>query len=352
MVNRKMKTILPIVAIFLIAVMVVGCAQTKPSGESPKKSPESSGAGQKQDLAIATSSTGGTGFMYGTAIAKIINEHIPGLSARSIATAGVVENDRLIRAGEADIGIALPMTAYESYVGKGDFAKIFSQVGPYKDIRAMWWMYGTLLQAIVPADSKIKSFADLKGKRVGLGMPGSTAYIGAVGILEAYGVKLDQITSRQMSVDEMASSLKDGTVDAVITIMGVDTPAFKDLANVRQVRWLPVGKEQFEKFASKWPPGFFVYGKIPAGSYKGQNEDVPTVVIPLLLFTTTKLDTETVYKITKAFWENLDEAYQVHPVVKESNLEFSFSASPPIPWHPGTVKYLEEKGIKYGKYQG
>jgi len=94
-----------------------------------------------------------------------------------------------------------------------------------------------------------------------------------------------------------------------------------------------------------------MYGKLPAGSFKGQNEDVPTLVGPLILATNNKLSEEAVYNITKAFWEHLDSAYSVHPVVKESTVDFSFTTSPPIPWHPGVLKYLEEKKIKYSKYQ-
>lgn len=336
-----------LLVVLLLSFSLMGCDKSKSESPSGNAQP-----GAIVDLSIATASTGGTGFMYGTAVAKVINEKVPGFSAKSIASAGVVENDRLLRSGEADIIIALPITAYESYTGKGNFAKIFSKIGPYKDIRSLWWMYGSFVQAIVPADSNIKSFADLKGKKVGVGMPGSTAYISAVGILEAYGVKLDQIQSQQMSVDEMTTGMKDGTIDAMITIMGADTPQIKELANVRKVRWLNIDKDKYDSFASKWPSGSWILGKIPANSFEGQTEEVPTVVGPLLLATNTKLSTEQVYNITKAFFENLETAYQVHPVVRETTKDFSFATSPPVPWHDGVIKYLEEKGIKYEKYEG
>lgn len=297
-------------------------------------------ADARQDIGFATSSSGGTGYMYAVAVATVVNERHPDIKITAFPSAGVIENDRLLRNGEAQIILHTGGQAYSSFMGEGKFP------GPFKELRALWPIYASLVQIIVPEESGARKPGDLAGKRVGLGAPGSSANRHVRQVLEIENVTDDRFRAQPNSLPEQVSALKDGKIDALSIIMGASAPALMDLATSRDVRWLSLSQQTIDKLEAMNPPGAIVPVTIPANAYKGQENPIATVGLPIWIMTDGKLDDSTVERIVGTFFDNLDAGAKVHPVVKETTKAFVEGAMPPTPWHGAALKALESRGFK------
>lgn len=295
-------------------------------------------AQDRQDLGFATSSSGGTGYMYAVAVATVVNERAPGLKITAFPSAGVIENDRLLRNGEAQLILHTGGQAYSSYIGEGKYP------GAFKELRALWPIYASLVQIVVPADSATKRPGDLAGKRVGLGDPGSSANKHVRQVLEIEGLPDGKFRAQPNSLPEQVGALKDGKLDALSIIMGASAPALMDLATSRDVRWLSLSDETVAKLEAMNPPGAIVPVTIPANAYKGQAEPVRTVGLPIWVMTDSKLSDAAAEQIVGTFFDNLDAAAKVHPVINETTKDFVQGAKPPVPWHPAAKNALEARG--------
>jgi uncharacterized protein len=292
-----------------------------------------------KDLSMATSTSGGTGYMYGVALSTMVNNHLEGVKLTPMPSAGVIENDRLLREGNTDIILHTGENASLSYKGEGPFDS------PY-ELRAMWPIYASFVNIVVPQDSPIKTIKDLKGKRVGMGAPGSSAAITMTKLMEINGLSEGDYTPMPLNLDEQVSALKDGTIDAITIIIGFNTPSFVDLTNSRDVRWISVDDESLKKLIDESPAGAYVPMTLPSGSYKNQNEDVKTVGAPIWIATNEDFDEKLTKDIIKVFFENFEEAEKIHPIVSQTNKELIEGSIPPVPWHPGAVNAFEELGYK------
>ncbi len=178
----------------------------------------------KTRLSIATGGTGGVYYPLGGAIANLISKYLPGVEATAEVTAAAVDNLKLVGAGKADFGYAYPDLAYDALMGQGLFkAKL--------PVMLLINLYISYLHLITLASSGIKSVADLKGKRVSTGAPGSGTEVVALRVIEAVGLNPDKDLRRdRLSVNESAGALKDGKMDAFWWVGGVPTAAVLDLA--------------------------------------------------------------------------------------------------------------------------
>lgn len=302
-------------------------------------------AEDRLDLGFATSSSGGTGYMYAVAVATVVNANEPGIKITAFPSAGVIENDRLLRNGEAQLILHTGGQAYSSYMGEGKYPSA------YKELRALWPIYASLIQIVVPADSDAKRPGDLSDKRVGLGAPGSSANKHVRQVLEIEGLPDGKFRAQPNSLPEQVTALKDGKLDALSIIMGASAPALMDLATSRQVRWLPLSEDTVAKLEAMNPPGAIVPVTIAANAYQGQAEPVPTVGLPIWVMTDAKLSGEAAERIVGTFFDRLKEAAEVHPVVNETTKDFLQGAKPPVPWHEGARKALEARGYNLNAAQ-
>ncbi len=289
-------------------------------------------------LGFATSASGGTGYMYAVALATVVNEDSEDLKITPFPSAGVVENDRLLRGDEAQLILHTGGEAYDSYRGTGRYPSAAT------DLRAIVPIYASLIQIVVPADMEATRPADLKGKRVGLGEPGSSANTYVRQALEAEGVKDGEYDARPNSLTEQVAGVRDGNLDALSTVMGAGAPALQDLATSRDVRWISIAPETLQAVLKMNPPGAVVPVGIPAGTYAGQDSDVQTFGVPIWIMARADLPDAAVTQILTRFFGNLDRASDIHPIVKTTTKEFVAGATPPVPWHDAAVPALKEMG--------
>lgn len=266
----------------------------------------------------------------------MINNHVEGYSATAEVTGASVENMGLIATGDADFAIGLADTVQQAYSGTGRFE---GQQLPM--IRAVGSLYANMVQIVTLADSGVESLADLKGKRVSVGAPGSGTEVNARTLLEANGLSFEDFDAQRLNFNETGDALNNGDIDVGFWSVGAPTSSILNLATTNDIRMISLSDAELE--AADAADGTFAPVKLAGGTYQGVDADVATVGVPNVLVVSSEMDEETVYQITKAMYENISEMQAVHPAANETTVEFTMSATP-VPLHPGALRYFEEAG--------
>lgn len=290
----------------------------------------------KEFISIGTGGTGGVYYPYGGAMAEIWTQHVKDVQAVAEVTGASVENIKLAHKGETVVGLVMGDVAYEAYYGKGRFE------GQPQKVAGMFVMYQNVYQVVTLKDSGITKLQDLKGKKVSVGSPGSgTEYMSNL-VLHSVGVPYDSFDVRRLSFVENANALRDGTIDVGIWCVGPPTSSIMDLATTHDIRMVPFSDQEIKKVTTEYP--YYAPSTLPKGIYTGVEEDVPTVSVWNVVICSSDLSEDLVYNLVKAIYENQDYLVKVYPGAKDTTPENAVRFSP-IPLHPGTVKYLKEKGL-------
>ncbi|QEM82883.1 TAXI family TRAP transporter solute-binding subunit [Halomonas binhaiensis] len=290
----------------------------------------------QQQLSVATGGTGGTYYPIGGGLAEMIKKHIDGYDAVAEVTGASVENMGLVWRGDSDLALALADTVYQGYTGTGAF-----EGRELDNIRAIASVYPNAVQIVTMADSDIESLEDLKGKVVSVGAPGSGTELNAKALLESNGITYDDFDARRLNFNETADALRNGDIDAGFWSVGPPTSSILNLATTNDVRLIGLSDEEIAN-AQKDEPVFAAY-ELKANLYEGMDEPVQTISIPNVLITSSEMDDELAYQLTKMLFEKTDELIAIHPAANDTTVEFS-TASTPIPFHEGALRYYEEVG--------
>ncbi|MDN7131001.1 TAXI family TRAP transporter solute-binding subunit [Halomonas sp. MC140] len=289
-----------------------------------------------QQLSIATGGTGGVYYPIGGGFAEMINNHIEGAQATAEVTGASVENMGLIMRGDADLALALADTVYQAYTGTGDFDG--RQV---ENARALASVYPNAVQLVTLAESDIKSIADLAGKRVSVGAPGSGTELNVRALLESNGVDYEDFTPQRLNFNETADAIRDGDIDAGFWSVGPPTSSILNLAATRDIRLIGFSDEEIANAQEE--EAVFAPYELAAGMYDGMDEAVQTIGIPNVLVVNADMDEELAYQLTQLLFENTDELIAVHPAANDTTVQFTMDSTP-VPLHPGALRYFEEVG--------
>ena len=292
----------------------------------------------KKDYILATGGTGGTYYPFGGAIANIWNTKIENMNVTAQATGASAENLRLINKGEAEYAIVQNDVMDYAYNGTDLFAG-----EKLANIMTIGTLYPEVVQIAVSKDSGIKSVADFKGKRISVGDAGSGVEFNAKQIMEGYGLTFDDIKKSNLSFKESAEGIQNGTLDGCFVTAGVPNAALQELAFTAGLTLVPVDGEAAKKICEKY--GYYTQTTIPGGTYKGTDDDTPALAIKATLAVSSKLDDQTVYQMTKALFENLNELATAHAKGKEVSAKAAVTGVS-VPFHPGAKKYFKEIGLE------
>lgn len=300
---------------------------------------------QVRQLSVVTGGTGGVYYVLGGALAELLTRRVPNVNAVAEVTSASVDNLLLIDSKEADIAFTLADTAYLAVRGEGPFAA----TGPLP-LRTLAAIYPNFNHLVTAAGSGITSVADLRGKRVSTGSPGSGTEVTALRILQAHGLDPDRDVRRELlGAAESADALRDGRIDAFFWSGGYPTGAVSDIANSPRfdIYIVPMG-DIVPKLLEEHGP-FYSVSVFEAGWYSGDvKEDTPTVGVPNLLMVHADMSEELAYQITKAIFEFKHELEAVHPAAAQFTLE-SAPTSQVAAYHPGAVRYYKEAGVWPGE---
>lgn len=323
---KAKKMVAAFLAMATATALIAGC------GGGDKK--ESSG-GEKKFINIATGGTSGTYYPLGGALADILNKNVKGANASAQSTGASVANVNLLKEGKVDIGFIQNDISYYAVNG----VEMFKDKA-VKNLKGLATLYPETIQIVTTKKTGIKTFADIKGKRVAVGAAGSGTEANARQILEAAGITYDDIKVQYLSFGEAASALKDGNVDVAFVTAGFPTAAIQDLATQHEVVLLPVDSAMADALIKKYP--YYTKIKIPAKTYNNVDTDVEAVAVKCMLVVTDKMSDELGYDIVKALYSNLDRMKAAHNVAKLITKETAKEGMS-IPLNKGAEKFFNEK---------
>ena len=284
------KTVATAVCAVALALGVAGCG----------------GSEKEQFVNIATGGTAGTYYPIGGAIAEVLNKN--GMNASAQSTGASVANINMLKDKQVELAIVQNDITYYAINGKEMFEE------KVENLTGIASLYPETCQFVVTEKSGIKSIMDLKGKRVAVGAAGSGAEANARQILEAYGITYNDIEEQFLSFAEGSYALKDGTVDAAFVTAGYPTASVQDIASQNKIRLLPLDDEHIKILADKYP--FYTKTTVPAGTYQGFDEEIPTVSVMAILVCNEKIDSALGEKLTKAIFDNVDKISAAHSAGK------------------------------------
>ena len=339
-----MKNKLLLLFVLILSLVVfVGCSSTPAAEEEPMaeettaaEEPMAEEPAENVFVNIGTGGTAGTYFPLGGAFAEIWNNSIPGVNATAQSTGASVANLNLLKDEKLEVVIVQNDISLYAFEG----IKMF-EGQEFDELRGLVTLYAEPLQ-IVTTDPDIKSLADLKGKKIAVGAIGSGVEANTRQVIAAAGLDFDNdINAKFLSFSEASSGLKDGQVDVAFLTTGVPNAAIQDLSATRDIFIIPVDGEYAATLQSEYD--FFTEYIIPAGSYKGQEEDILTLTVKSMLAVSANLDEELAYNLTKQIYENHDRVVVAHNVGQFITVETAAEGMS-IPFHPGAERYLKEVG--------
>jgi TRAP transporter TAXI family solute receptor len=294
---------------------------------------------------FVTIGTGGvTGVYYptGGAICRLVNkskkEH--GVRCSVESTGGSIYNINTIRAGELDLGIAQSDWQHHAYNGTSKFA----DAGAFKDLRAVFSVHPEPFTVVARADSGIKSFEDLKGKRVNIGNPGSGQRGTMEVLMDRYGWSKDDFKLvSELKASEQSKALCDNKIDAMIYTVGHPSGAIKEATTSCDSVMVTVAGEKVSKLVAD--NAFYRTATVPGGMYKGSPEDTMTFGVGATFVSSTNVPDDVVYAIVKSVFENFDTFRKLHPAFANLKKSEMVKDGLSAPLHPGALKYYKEAGL-------
>ena len=314
-----MKKFLALVLALMMVLHLVAC-----SNEATK-------------MTMGTGGTQGTYYGYGGVLGQYIKNNAS-INVTVVSTDGSKANIQGIDAGNYQLGTV--QSDVMSYAWDG--IRSFEKEGKVDTFRTVAGLYAEAVQ-LVTMDPEIKSVADLKGKSVSIGAPGSGVYFNAMDVLAAAGLTEEDIKAQYQSFADSADALKDGKIDAAFIVAGPPTPAITELCTTNSAYLVPIDGAIAETLMASNP--FYTVHKIPAGTYAGQENDVETVTVKATLIVSKDATEDDVYALTKAIFDNIDAITVENAKGAELSLE-NATQGMTVPFHKGAAKYFAEKGIE------
>ncbi|MBQ2941963.1 MAG: TAXI family TRAP transporter solute-binding subunit [Clostridia bacterium] len=288
-------------------------------------------------MTMGTGGTSGTYYGYGGVLGQYIQNNA-NIGVTVVSTDGSKANIQGIAAGNYQLGTV--QSDVMSYAWEG--TRSFETEGKIDSFRTVAGLYAESVQ-LVTMDPEIRSVADLKGKSVSIGAPGSGVYFNAIDVLTAAGLTEEDIKAQYQSFADSADALKDGKIDAAFIVAGAPTPAITELCTTNDAYLVPIDGEVAEALMASCP--FYTTYTIPAGTYAGQESDVTTVTVKATLIVSASATEEDVYNLTAAIFNNIEAITAENAKGAELSLENATSGMT-VPFHAGAAKYFAEKGIE------
>lgn len=301
------------------------------------------GEAAPQYVTIGTGGVTGVYYPTGGAISKLVNAKRKEYNLRVTveSTGGSVFNVNALMNGDIEMGVVQSDLQFQAFKGQGEW-----QGKPQEKLRAMFAIHPEAVTILSAADKGIGSVADMKGKVVNIGAPGTGQRVNATDLFAEAGIDITKdLRAEGIKPAEAAGMLQDGRIDAYFYTVGHPNGSIKEaVAGTRKVAFVPVSDELVKKLTDKMP--YYAPALIPVTEYPGvaNQTDVPTYGVKATICTSADVPESVIYSITKEVFENVEELRKLHPalnVLTRENMLQGLSA----PLHPGAQKYFKEAGL-------
>jgi TRAP transporter TAXI family solute receptor len=296
---------------------------------------------QQKTIAIATGGTGGVYYPLGGGLANILSKNLPGYQATAEVTGGSVDNLKLIGTGQSELAFSMADAALDAFNGEDKFKS--GKVA----VRTLMVLYPNRMHVVTIEGTGIQKMADLKGKRVSTGSPGSATEVMAFRVIEAAGLDKDKDMKRErLGAAESVNAIKDRKIDAFFWVGGLPTAAVTDLGATPGLKIKLIDhSDVVDKMNAKYG-NLYVTDVIPAKTYPGQDAGNKISTVWNILVTNDKMTDDVAYAVVKIIFDKKADLVAVHKEAENVDFKYQIKASSPVPWHPGALKYFAEKGLK------
>jgi TRAP transporter TAXI family solute receptor len=295
---------------------------------------------QSTQLSIVTGGTGGVYYPLGGGLANVLTKTLKNVQATAEVTGGSVDNLKALGAGQADVGFSMVDAGWDAMRGQGKFTSKLP-------LRTLAVIYPNIMHVVTTEATGIKTLTDLKGKRVSTGSPGGATEVMALRVIEAAGLDPDKDMERtRLGASESVSAMKDNKIVAFFWVGGLPTAAVTDLAATPNVTIKLIDHADLvEKMNAKYGN---LYAKATIGKsvYPGMAGDNAATSVWNVLVVNESMPEQMAYDITKTVFEKQADLVAVHKEAANIKLENQSIANAGIPFHPGSLKYFSEKGVK------
>ena len=299
------------------------------------------GAQDKLNLSIATGGTGGVYYPLGGGVAAVLSKYVPGIQATAEVTGGSVANLQLIASGKPYIAFSMVDAGLDALNGVDKFK---SGKVP---VRTLMVLYPNRMHVVSIEATGIKTMADLKGKRVSTGSPGSATEVMGFRVIEASGLDKDKDLKRErLGVAESVNAIKDRKIDAFFWVGGLPTASVTDLAATPGVKIRMIDHADAVPAMNKKYGNLYVRDTIPKTTYSGMDADNRNATVWNVLVANASLSDKAAYDIVKTIFDKKGELVTVHKEAENFDLKYQSSDAAVIPFHPGAIRYFAEKGVK------
>ncbi|MFN2342196.1 MAG: TAXI family TRAP transporter solute-binding subunit [Desulfonatronovibrio sp.] len=311
---------------FITLAVVMGLAMSAPQVQA------------KQDILFGGASITGVYYQVALQISNMMNKH-EGKKYNYIGrpTGGSVFNINAIERGAFDFGVAQSDRNWQAYNGTADW-----EGKPVKNLRSVFSMHPETVMLVTRKDTGIKKVDDIEGKRINIGNPGSGQRGNAMDVLEIYGLDYNSdFNAEGLQQHEASRALVDRNIDAFFYTVGNPSAAIEEPATSVDINMVPINSPGIKKMVEEKP--YYIMTSIPAGTYRGVDNDVETYAVTATVVTNEDVSEEVVYDMVKTVFENLDELKNSHAAFRNLKVEEMLQGIS-APLHPGAAKYYKEKG--------
>lgn len=299
-------------------------------------------AAEKQFVSIGTGGVTGVYYPTGGAICRLVNKNRKetGIRCSVESTGGSVFNINAIRQGELEMGVAQSDWQFHAYNGTSKFA----DAGKFEKLRAVFSVHAEPGTLVVRADSGIKNFSDLKGKRVNVGEPGSGTVATYSIIEEAFGMKREDLKlASELKSSEAPQALCDNKIDAFFILVGHPAGMVKETTTTCDAKIANIHGPAVDGLVKDNP--FYRYASVPADMYNGNPNAAKTMGVGATFVSSSDVSEEIIYEVVKAVFENFEDFKKLHPAFNNLKKTEMVSASLSAPLHDGAMKYYKEVGL-------
>lgn len=294
-------------------------------------------AQKPQFINILTGGQSGVYYPLGVALSQIYTKEIPNARSTAQVTKASAENMNLLQAGRGELAFALADTVSDAWTGNAE-AGFTSKLDK---LRGMSGTYNNYVQIVANKDSGIRTLADLKGKRISVGAARSGTELNARAVLKAAGISYSDLGKVEyLPFGESVELMKNRQLDATLQSAGLGVASIRDLATSVDIVVIPVPADVVAAINN----AAYQPAMIPANTYAGQTEAVPTAAIPNFLVTHSGVPDDVVYQMTKELYENLPALQAAHNAAKVMDIKNALTGMP-VPVHPGAERYYREVGV-------
>ncbi|KLV03807.1 C4-dicarboxylate ABC transporter substrate-binding protein [Photobacterium aquae] len=293
-------------------------------------------------MTIGTGGVTGVYYPTGGAICRLVNNgrKAHGIRCSVESTGGSIYNINNIRANELDMGIAQSDWQYHAYNG----TSLFADKGPFKSLRAVFSLHPEPFTVVARADSGIKTFSDLKGKRVNIGNPGSGQRGTMEVLMKTMGwTEKDFSQVSELKASEQSRALCDNKIDAIVYTVGHPSGAIKEATSACNSVIVDVSGPEVDKLIAE--NSFYRKATIPGGMYRGNDKPVNTFGVGATFVSSTAVDKALIYQVVKAVFDNFDTFKKLHPAFNHLKKEQMVTDGLTAPLHDGAKQYFIEANL-------